>query len=91
MDTFYSTAIKNITLSCKSTSSKQQEPLDFDDVAPLLNGIEDISSALVVARWLAENLQGEQNKSRALETALAMAQHVKDQANSQVCVCLWLA
>ena len=90
MDEFFATAIKNITLKSNAPESinyQQQHPedfLEFDELLPLLRSITDALFAVTVARWLVENLQGEQNKSRALETALAMAQEAKEQAASQV-------
>ena len=93
MDSFYAIAIKNITLSCKSQTTtdahlqqQHKDSVEFEDVAPLLDGIEDTTHALTIARWLAEHLQGDENKGRALEVALAMAQHASSHATSQVCI-----
>ena len=107
MNDFYTSAIQNIVVQSKlpeplpvrQTQQQQQqqqqpaagESLEFGELLPLLNKISDPSYALTGARWLAENLHGEENKRRALETALEVARKTREQAGSEVkfelCLC----
>ena len=86
MDDFYSTSIKNITLSCDShvITPVMGKSLEFDDISPLLNKIEEASFALTIAKWLSEHLCHDQSKIKALETALSIAQQLEGQAKTEV-------
>ncbi len=56
----------------------QQSLSSFEDIAPLLSRMEDKAYALSVARWLAEHLKGEEDRTKALKAALALARQRRE-------------
>ena len=60
--------------------------MNFDNLSPLLNKIQDKSYSLLVARWLAEQFSGDQDRTSALMTALSFAKRCKEQAKTEVCI-----
>ena len=88
MDDFYSSCIKNLVVSCDDSRHGGHVTVsrlpNFGDVAPYLERIRDKSLSLTVARWLTEELKEEQEKTKALETAISIATQCLEQAQSEV-------
>jgi len=87
MDEFYISAIQNIVAQSETDNQARQpagDLLEFEELLPLLSNISEPSYALTGARWLAQHLQGEKNRRKALEMALEVARKTKEQAGSEV-------
>lgn len=92
MDNFYSSCIKNLVTSGdgspevggRGSQVTVSRLPNFGDMAPYLEQIRDKSLSLMVARWLAEQLEEKQEKMKALESAISIATQCLEQAQTEV-------
>ncbi len=84
MDDFYSSCITNMVQQSCDSHMTGTRLSSFEDVAPLLSKMVDKVYALSVAKWLAEQLKGEEDRTKALTAALAMATQCREMATSEV-------